>query len=86
MTKKQKKFVHVVGVLVPLVVEWVADGKVLPIDTAACVAKAWSVTDRELSHTHGKVSDKAVEFIYYQLYITDDKPVWYEGANTNRDE
>lgn len=54
----------------------------VPIDMVAdTLGKAWKVTDRELQHQKGNISDKALDFINYQFYLTKTKPVWYEGAD-----
>ena len=84
VTERQKLFRHIVGVLCQCVYDEYSgvQGLKRPItlhSIATCMGKAAKVTDRELSHQRAFVSDAAVEFVRYQLWLTDEKPVWYEG-------
>ena len=80
--KKKASFVHIVGIMTPIIATEQGSMSDRIFDV---LGKAWKVTDTELMHQHGNVSKKAKEFIYYQLYITANKPVWYQGAEINRD-
>ena len=83
-SERQALFRHIVGVLCQCLYGKYAGASGLkrPITLkaiATCMGKATKVTDRELSHQQAFISDAAQEFVEYQLWLTDAKPVWYEG-------
>lgn len=87
MTKRQQKFVHIVGVMLPIMMhdnEKRYAARLSNIDISTILGKAWNVTDRELSYQGLNISDAAVEFIKYQSWDTRERPSWYEGDTINR--
>lgn len=89
MTKKEK-FIHGVGVMLPIVIDV---GEKLGIDMYtkeryklmfSVMSKAYNITEDEVLYTGINMGDKIRQFIEYQLYVTNEKPVWYHGEKKYR--
>lgn len=79
MTKKDK-FIQMVNTMLPYIAEHDSRVDQNNYDLIASVlGKAYKVKEGDLDHQYGNLSDKVVDFITYQLYITPNKPVWYSG-------
>jgi hypothetical protein len=82
-SKKKRQFLAIVHTMVGAVASHRSSHWGVCYET---LGKAYNVTEAELLHQHGRISDKAREFILYQMRIINERPVWYEGEDINREE
>ena len=71
MDKKKGKFISIVHTLIHIMA--IRHPKFDIEDVANVLGKAYKVQEEDLITYKGALSDKALEFIEYQLHITDKK-------------
>jgi len=90
-TKKEQSFIDIVGIvstdifnnyyeLTGTSYDYFVKLKIL----SDCLGKSYKVTENEIRVAGSNLSDKALEFSCYQMYITDKQPTWYEGNKIKR--
>lgn len=75
--KKKTKFVSLVHTLIHIMAVRYPQFKIE--DIATVIGKAHGIEEADLTKGSMRMSDRALEFIRYQLHMTDVKPFWYTG-------
>ena len=82
MEKKKLQFIEMVHTLCILY----QNKYNIPIYKLATVmGKSYKVTATDMLHHVGNLSDKALDFVNYQLYLTDERPDWYTGPDLTQE-